>query len=52
MPKRDTAIGAVVPYGSFGYLTAHYIAGTRNVIVSVEAGVGVSPNEGGGFNMV
>ena len=49
MPKRDTAIGTVVPYGSFGYVPPITFAGTRNVIVSVEAGVGISPNEGGGI---
>ena len=48
MPARDTGIGTVVPYGSFGYVPPITFAGTRNVIVSVEAGVGVSPNEGGG----
>lgn len=49
MPTRNTAIGSVVPYGSFGYVPPITFAGTRNVIVSVEAGIGVSPQEGGGI---
>lgn len=49
MPKRETRLGSVVPYGSFGYVPPINFAGTRNVIVSVEAGVGISPEEGGGL---
>jgi hypothetical protein len=40
------ALGKFQPYGSFGYVPPVEVFGTRNVIVSVEAGVGTSLGNG------
>lgn len=44
-PAINTAIGKVIPYGGLGYVPPLEIMDTQNVIVSVEAGVGVADKQ-------